>query len=63
MKEADIKILVVEDEELIRDIFKHSLESWGFSADVAADGKTALEMCQQESYHIVITDVNMQVGS
>lgn len=61
MKEADIKILVVEDEELIRDIFKHSLESWGFSADTASDGKTALEMCQKESYHIVITDVNMPV--
>lgn len=59
MKEAEIKILIAEDEELIRDIFKQSLEHWGFSADTAPDGKTALEMCQHQSYHIVITDVNM----
>jgi len=59
MKEADIKILVVEDEELIRDIFQQSLERWGFSVDTAPDGKTALEMCQKQSYQIVTTDVNM----
>lgn len=59
MKESDIRILVVEDEELIRDIFKQSLENWGFSADVAADGKEALEMCQEKSYQIVTTDINM----
>lgn len=59
MNEQDTKILIVEDEELIRDIFKQSLEHWGFSADTAPDGKTALEMCQHRSYQIVITDVNM----
>lgn len=59
MKEADIEILVVEDEELIREIFQQSLESLGFSVDTAEDGKTALEMCQCKNYHIVTTDINM----
>ena len=61
MKETDIEILVVEDEELIRDIFKQSLESLGFSVDTAEDGKTALEKCQSKNYHIVTTDINMPV--
>jgi signal transduction histidine kinase len=61
MKEADVEILVVEDEELIREIFKQSLESLGFSVDTAEDGKTALEMCQSRNYDIVTTDINMPV--
>ena len=61
MKESDIKILVVEDEELIRDIFKQSLENLGFSVETAEDGKTALELCQQNTYQIVTTDINMPV--
>ena len=61
MKESDIKILVVEDEELIRDIFKQSLENLGFSIETAEDGKTALELCQQNTYQIVTTDINMPV--
>ena len=59
MKEADIEILVVEDEELIREIFQQSLESLGFSVDTAEDGKTALEMCQSKDYDIITTDINM----
>lgn len=61
MKESDIKVLVVEDEELIRDIFKQSLENMGFSVETAEDGKTALELCQQNTYQIVTTDINMPV--
>lgn len=61
MKEKDIDILVVEDEELIRDIFRQSLESLGFPVDTAEDGKTALEMCQSKNYDIVTTDINMPV--
>lgn len=61
MKESDIKVLIVEDEDLIRDIFKQALENLGFFVETADDGKTALELCQKVNYHIVITDINMPV--
>lgn len=61
MKESDIKVLIVEDEELIRDIFRQSLENLGFTVETAEDGKTALELCQKINYQIVITDINMPV--
>ena len=61
MKKEDIKILVVEDEEIIRMMFKQSFENWGFDVDTAENGKDALEKCQDNFYNIIVTDLNMPV--
>ncbi len=61
MKRNEIKILVVEDEEIIRLMFKQSFESWGYQVDCAENGKEALEKCQKEEFHIVVTDLNMPI--
>lgn len=61
MRRDEIKILVVEDEEIIRLMFKQSFENWGFRVDIAVNGKEALDKCQQEFFHIVVTDLNMPV--
>jgi len=61
MKKDEVKILVVEDEEIIRLMFKQSFESWGFNVDIAENGKEAIEKCQNEFYNIVVTDLNMPV--
>ncbi len=61
MKREEIKILVVEDEEIIRMMFKQSFSNWGFKVDTAENGKDALEKCQRQFYHIVVTDLNMPV--
>lgn len=61
MEKKDIKILVVEDEEIIRVMFQQSFLNWGFQVDMAENGKMALEMCQENSYHIVVTDLNMPI--
>ncbi len=61
MKKDEVKILVVEDEEIIRLMFKQSFESWGFNVDVAENGKEAIEKCQNEFYNIVVTDLNMPI--
>lgn len=61
MKKDEVKILVVEDEEIIRLMFKQSFENWGFNVDIAENGKEAIEKCQNEFYNIVVTDLNMPV--
>jgi signal transduction histidine kinase len=59
MRRDEVKILVVEDEEIIRLMFQQTFESWGFQVDVAENGKDALDRCHRENYHIVVTDLNM----
>lgn len=61
MKKSDVKILVVEDEEIIRNMFKLSFERWGYQADAAGNGKEALDKCQDNTYHIIVTDLNMPI--
>jgi len=59
------KILVVDDEEIMRDLLKDYLEMSDYEVDVAENGQLALDMivAQYESnpYSLVITDINMPV--
>ncbi len=61
MNRNEIRILIVEDEEIIRMMFRQSFESWGYQVDCAENGKEALEKCQKDEFHIVVTDLNMPV--
>ncbi|MCK4892820.1 MAG: response regulator [Calditrichia bacterium] len=61
MRKDEIKILVVEDEEIIRMMFKQSFSNWGFKVDTAENGKEAFDKCQNGLYDIVVTDLNMPV--
>jgi len=55
------KVLVVDDEEDIREILKSYLEDIGFIVDEAADGQIAFEMVKEEKYIMVFTDLKMPV--
>ncbi len=59
MHQQPIHILVVEDEQLIRDIFRQALENWGYPVTVAEDGTEALRWLKRQPFHIVITDLYM----
>jgi two-component system capsular synthesis sensor histidine kinase RcsC len=54
-----MKVLVIEDEPLIRDIFAQFLELLGHEADVAADGREGLARFDPLIHEIVITDFVM----
>jgi DNA-binding NtrC family response regulator len=54
-----IKVLVVDDEEPIRRLLNKELTRKGFSVDVAADGKTALDMAKANSYDVILLDIMM----
>lgn len=53
------RILVVEDEEAIRNLTQKSLEHWGYEVQVAADAETALEMigARKQSIDLILCDV------
>ncbi len=54
-----IKILVVDDEELIRWSLGKTFESAGYSADLVINGREALNKLSVTTYDIVIIDLNM----
>lgn len=53
----DIHILVVEDDEHIRNTVKTFLESAGYVVDTSFDGAAALEQFYDKNYHLVILDI------
>jgi two-component system, NtrC family, nitrogen regulation response regulator NtrX len=53
------RILVVDDEELIRDTLKDILEHEGYQVDEAADGAEALKILGKNKYDAVLCDIKM----
>ncbi|MEG2813769.1 MAG: response regulator transcription factor [Oscillospiraceae bacterium] len=53
------KILIVDDEDGIRDILKQYLEFDGFLWEEASNGQIAVEMCKNQDFDLVIMDVMM----
>ncbi len=52
-------ILVVDDEQIIRDFFKDVALSLGGNVDTAEDGDIAVEKCKQKHYDIILMDMRM----
>jgi len=55
----NIKVLVVEDIALNQLLMKTVLEDFGFEADIAANGKIAIEKMKSRSYDIILMDLLM----
>ncbi len=53
------RILVVDDEEKIRELIGKYAKFEGHSVDFATDGMEAVEKCRAESYDIIIMDIMM----
>ena len=51
------KILIVEDEEHIADGLRFNLEAEGFTAEIVADGKAALEILLTNTFDAIVLDV------
>ena len=54
-----MKVILAEDNDLLRKSLSFFLESKGFTVDQFADGKEALEAIKQNHYDIILTDINM----
>ena len=53
------RILVVEDDEPLRSLYKYELEEEGYEVIIAEDGKTALRSLEQLSCDLIILDMVM----
>src|SRR5579863_3240397 len=53
------KILIVDDERLVRWSLRQKCEEWGYQVFEAAAGEPGLRMAQQESPDLVLLDVRM----
>ena len=56
---ADLKVLVVDDEEEIRNHFSDFLRSEGFEVETADDGDMGIEKIDQAFYDVALIDLNM----
>ena len=54
-----MKVLIVDDEEMIRNVLREYIEFEGNDAYEAADGMQAVKMCRDNDYDIILMDVMM----
>ena len=54
-----IKILVVDDEYLIRNVIKEYCQSEGYKVDEAANGEEAIDKVYENEYDLIIMDIMM----
>ena len=58
-KKKAVRILVVDDEEIIREMLFDTLSQAGYTVKTAKDGSDAIAQIGNESFDIVITDIKM----
>jgi DNA-binding NtrC family response regulator len=59
MKKDGIKILVVDDDEIVREVIISLLSSEGYAVRSAKDGLDAIKILKMENINLVITDLRM----
>lgn len=57
--ELPVKILIVDDDDVYRDLLKDAIEELGVEVDLSADGVQALEKLQVAPFDVLVTDLNM----
>ena len=53
------RVLLVDDDKYIRDVYQELLQSEGYQVDIASDGQEALDLVSAGGYELVILDVIM----
>lgn len=62
MKERDMspRIMIIDDEKIVGDMAKISLEQEGYVVETFLNGAPALERFRQEKFDVVVTDLKMK---
>jgi len=53
------RILIIDDDEMIRVVFERFLKGKGYAVDCAASGKEGLQLLEIEPPDLVVTDIMM----
>lgn len=56
-----LKILIVEDDQELRQLFAHVLIKNGYRADGVSNGREALDAMEKDYYDLIISDIMMPV--
>jgi signal transduction histidine kinase len=59
MSADSAKILIIEDEKQVRQSYIEMFTFFGYEVDAAIDGKEGIRLINQNTYDIVVTDLNM----
>ena len=54
-----LKILIVDDEEMIRNVLKEYAEFEGHTVTEACDGMEAIKICKEQDFDIILMDIMM----
>lgn len=53
------KLLIVEDEENLRDLYEEDLIDAGYEVEKASNGKEAMDLVKNGSFDLIIMDIRM----
>lgn len=56
---TNLKILLIEDEEMLASMYKTKFQKEGMDVDVAQDGEIGLEKAKAVNYNIILVDIIM----
>ena len=57
MDNSQKKILIVEDDQFLREFYQELLQTEGFNVEVAADGEEGENKIKQGGYNLVLLDI------
>lgn len=58
-RDGPCRVLVVDDENIVRSFLRRALERRGYSVYEASEGLTALSLLAEQSFDLVLLDMNM----
>ncbi|MBS1109913.1 MAG: two component, sigma54 specific, transcriptional regulator, Fis family, partial [Anaeromyxobacteraceae bacterium] len=59
MTGENTRVLVVDDEEIVRESLGGWLQEDGFQVSSAPDGRTAVELMKRERWNVMLVDLKM----
>ncbi len=57
MDNNKFRLLVVEDDQFLREFYQELLQAEGYLVDVAAEGETAAQKIHQGGYNLILLDI------
>ena len=57
--EEGLRVLVIDDEDVIREFMQEMLTAVGYETDVAATGLEGIELFDKKGYHLVFSDLGL----
>ena len=59
MAKRNVRVLIIDDEESIRDGCSQILSRMGYEVMSTADGASGLELASGGSFHVILLDIRM----